>query len=88
MASPPQTCNKTTKFSSDAPPTDHTHHKQPHPVFGVSQASPTEVSERERAKAFFLEQLAMVEEKQKRTRGKALKTLQEDAEMLKATKQG
>ena len=30
----------------------------------------------------------MVEEKQKRTRGKALKTLQEDAEMLKATKQG
>lgn len=89
---------KTTELSQDmAATSDHPchnshthrdhHHQHQHPVFGVQPTSP-EAGERERAKAFFLDQLAMAEEKQRRAREKALLTLQEESEMLRTAKNG
>ena len=73
--------------SKEAPPTDHA--PKTHPVFGVQQtASLLESRERGRAKEFFLDQLAVVEEKQRRTREKVLRTLQQESDMLKTTKEG
>ena len=86
-----QTRLKQNQLPQEAPPTTNPAH-QPHPqhpVFGVQQtASVLESSERERAKVFFLDQLSMVEEKQRRVREKALKTLQQESQMLKTTKEG
>ena len=76
--------------SKEAPPTNHAPKTHPtHPVFGVQQtASLLESRERGRAKEFFLDQLAVVEEKQRRTREKVLRTLQQESDMLKTTKEG
>jgi hypothetical protein len=60
--------------------------KQQHPVFGVHNVS-YETCEKERAKAFFLDQLSMVEERKRREKEKALQTLRHDADMLKKTKE-
>ena len=42
--------------------------------------------EKERAKAFFLDQLLVVEESKRREKEKALETLRHDAEILTKTK--
>lgn len=47
-----------------------------------------ERSERERARALFLEQLAMVSEKQKRAKEKALRDKLQEEDMLQRTKDG
>ncbi len=57
------------------------HHQ---PVFGVHDVSLEKLKqEKERARSLFLEQLAMVGEKQRQLRQKASWGQQEEAEMLK-----
>ena len=60
--------------------------QQQHPVFGVHNVS-HDKCEKERAKAFFLDQLLAVEESRRREKEKALKTLRHDAEILTRTKE-
>ena len=73
--------------ASDTTTTDKDSQQQQQPVFGVHKVL-NETCEKERAKVFFLDQLTMVEEKQRRAKEKALRALQEDANMLKITKEG
>ena len=67
-------------------PQQQTQQQQQHPVFGVHNVS-YDKCEKERSKAFFLDQLAAVEESKRREKEKALETLRHDAEMLKRTKE-
>lgn len=61
---------------------------QQQPVFGVHDVSTEKhQEEKERARAHFLEQLRMVSEKQCRVREKARRDQQDEAEMLKRTRQ-
>ena len=66
-----------------------TEHGHQQPVFGVHKMpEERERSERERARALFLEQLAMVSEKQKRAKEKALRDKLQEEDMLQRTKDG
>ena len=57
------------------------------PVFGVQEVPVEKLREqRERARELFLEQLAMVAEKEKKTKEKAHKTQVEEADMLTRTR--
>ena len=59
------------------------------PVFGVHDNLTEKFKdEKERSQSLFLEQLAMVAEKQRAAREKALMTQQEEADMLNRTRQG
>ena len=60
--------------------------QQQQPVFGVHNMS--EETEKKRAKAFFVDQLTMVSDKQRRETVRARRTLQEEVNMLKKTKDG
>ena len=57
------------------------------PVFGVQEVPMEKLREqRERARELFLEQLAMVAEKERKVKEKAQRTRAEEAEMLKRTR--
>ena len=76
------------KPTSQAPIPEATDSTQQQPVFGVHDVSTEkQQEEKERARAHFLEQLRMVSEKQGRVREKARRDQEEEAEMLKRTRQ-
>ena len=56
------------------------------PVFGIRNES-EERTKKEEARAFFLDQLATVAEKQRREKEETLQTLREDTDMLRKTKE-
>ena len=59
------------------------------PVFGVHDVSSEMLKEqKERARSLFIEQLAMVDAKQRVSKQRALRSKLEEAEMLKRTRQG
>ena len=62
-------------------------HQQQQPVFGVQEVPVEKLREqRERARELFLEQLAMVAEKERKTKERAQKTQVEEADMLTRTR--
>ena len=89
----PQTSFKPTGADppSSSPSSSPTTHQSPPqqqlPVFGVHKVN-HETCERRRAKEFFLEQLAMVEEKKTKAGEEAVRGLKSDADTLKVTKEG
>lgn len=59
------------------------------PVFGVQEVPMEKLREqREKARELFLEQLAMVAEKERKVKEKAQRARTEEAEMLKRTRKG
>lgn len=66
----------------------HGHHQQQQqPVFGVQEVPVEKLREqRERARDLFLEQLAMVAEKERKAKENAHKTQVEEADMLTRTR--
>ena len=56
------------------------------PVFGIHDVSTEKLKDQERERALFLEQLAMVSERQAIAREKGLRAQQEEADMLKRTR--
>ena len=60
--------------------------QQQNPVFGIRNESEERIK-KEEARAFFLDQLATVAEKQRREKEGALQTLREDTNMLRKTKE-
>ena len=63
------------------------HHGHQQPVFGVQEVPVEKLREqRDRARELFLDQLAMVADKEKKTKERAQKTQLEEADMLTRTR--
>lgn len=65
----------------------HRGHPQQQPVFGVQEVPVEKLREqRDRARDLFLDQLAMVAEKERKTKERAERTQLEEADMLTRTR--